>query len=83
MPRRASRLSEAKTWLAPHRRLVDYHCSRTAPSADEQHQAALAIPQQKIYRWQKQALPDEADLQSVASSRTKPLSSDEENQNRG
>src|SRR4051812_31527113 len=33
-PRRASRLSEAKTWLASNLLLIDDHCSRAASGTD-------------------------------------------------
>jgi hypothetical protein len=57
-------LSEAKTWLAPNRRLFAYHCNPAAPAADEQRQAALAIPQRQIFRWQQPApaIPLHCDL---------------------
>jgi hypothetical protein len=72
-------LSEAKTWLAPHRRLVVYHCNWTAPAAAEQRQAALAIPQRKIYRWQQLAVQISLTHNSSPLGNTKPLSTGSEN----
>jgi hypothetical protein len=73
-------LSEAKTLLAPNLLLIAYHCNRTAPGTDEQHQAALAIPQRQIYRWQQAVLSMSPPGNLSTPSTTKPVSTGTEKQ---